>query len=158
MRASQRYVVALALLLLVVLVVVLVFADRASARDRVDRMPQPALERAAIRAVAVGGVRSSRYGDATPWVKRLSRELVERAFAGDARRWALCVVARESGWNPGAISATNDHGLAQINRPSHRGISYARLVVDPPYAVAVFVGLSDGGANRSPWRGGSHAC
>jgi len=149
---------AIAFLLALYLVLVAVVADVSHAADRVDRLPQPALERAATRAAATGGIRSHRYGDATPWMRRLSRELVSRAFRGDARRWALCVVGRESAFNPGAISRTDDHGLAQINRPSHPWVNVRRLVVDPVYAVAVMVRMSEGGRYRRPWQGSGYAC
>ena len=142
----------LAITAMVVLLVALIAACAdAKASDRVDRLPQLALERAAIRAAATGGIRSSRYADATPWMKRLSEELVERAFPRSARSMAFCIVNRESGWNPGAISRTDDHGLAQINRPSHPWVSYGRITVDPVYAVAVFVRLSDRGRDWGPW-------
>jgi len=115
-------------------------------------MPQSQLEHAAIEAAATGGILSSRYGAATPWMKRLSRELVERAFVGaNARRMALCVVGRESGFNPGAISSTDDHGLPRINRPSHPWVNFRRITVDPPYAVSVMVRLSGHGRNWGPW-------
>jgi hypothetical protein len=153
--SSRGLAIALAVILLVVLIATIADAKGA---DRVDRLSTVQLERASIRAVATGGVRSSRYADATPWTKRLVRELIDRAFRGDARRWARCVVERESGWNPGAVSSTDDHGLAQLNRPSHRWVDYGRLVVDPPYAVAVMVRLSDRGHNRKPWNGGRHGC
>jgi hypothetical protein len=137
-------------LVLLILTLVAVAAD-AKGADRVDRMRTPALERASIRAAATGGIHSHRYGDATPWMRRLSRELVERAFTGSARSWALCVVNRESGFNPGAISRTDDHGLPQINRPSHSWVNYGRITVDPPYAVAVMVKLSRHGHSRGAW-------
>jgi len=136
-----------------VLLLIALIAAVADAKgaDRVDRLSRAQLEHAAERAAATGGIRSHRYADATPWMKRLARELIERAFPRESRAWALCVVGRESGFNPGAISRTDDHGLAQINRPSHPWVNVRRLVVDPVYAVAVMVTLSDGGANRSPW-------
>lgn len=157
--STRTLAITFAVLLLVVLVVVVAEADGAPARgDRVDRLPTAKLERLSILAAATGGIRSTRHGDATPWMRRLSRELVERAYAGDAERWALCVVARESGFNPGAVSHTDDHGLAQIHRPSHPWVHYGRLHVDPPYAVAVMVRLSNRGRSRSPWRGYGYAC
>jgi hypothetical protein len=127
-------------------------------RPLLQRISQPRLERAAERAVAAGRIHSSRWGDATPWLRNISRELVRRAFAGDAERWALCVVDRESGFNPGAVSSTGDHGLPQIHRTAHRWVDTRRIVVDPVYGVSVFVALSDHGRNRGPWAGGSDVC
>jgi hypothetical protein len=56
------------------------------------------------------------------------------------------------------VSSTGDYGLPQIIRASHPWVDFGRILVDPPYAVAVMVQLSDGGRSRGPWRGGSHAC
>lgn len=131
---------------------------KATAADRVSSMPQRTLEKQARIVARTGGIYSSRYGAASPYLKRLSRELVARAFPSWAERWAFCVVGRESGWNPGAISRTDDHGLAQINRPSHRWVDYRRITADPVYGVAVFVRLSDRGASRGPWGGGTYSC
>ena len=146
---AERRIVGVALFAVVVIVLLVTAVDAKA--DRVDHLRQTTLERAAHRAVVHGRIRSTRWGDATPWLRRLSRELIERAFTGSSRSWALCVVERESGFNPGAVSRTDDHGLPQINRPSHSWVNYSRIVRDPVYAVAVMVRLSDHGANRQPW-------
>lgn len=141
----------------------LLFDARGADRHRprlplLERISDRTLERASLRAVRHHRILSTRWGDATPWLRNVARELVERAFIGDNRRWALCVVERESGFNPGAISATDDHGLAQIHRTAHPWINVNRARVDPPYAVRTFVALSDHGRNRSPWNGGNYVC
>ena len=41
-------------------------------------------------------------------------------FQPAQRAVASCIVKRESGGNPSAISATNDYGLFQINRSAHK--------------------------------------
>lgn len=146
---SERRAAGIALALVAAVVLLVVATDARG--DNVDRMSQARLERAAHRAVVKGGVHSTRWADASPWLRRLSHELVERAFGETTRGWALCVVGRESGFNPGAVSRTDDHGLPQINRPSHPWVNYARIVRDPVYAVAVMVRLSDHGASRGPW-------
>ena len=130
----------------------------ASAADRVRHLSQWTLEHAAERAVTTGGVTGRCHGCATPYMRRLSRELVARAFEGDARRWALCVVGRESGFNPGAVSPTHDYGLAQIHVAAHPWVNGDRLLVDPVYAVETMRHLSRAGTNRDPWRGGSRRC
>jgi hypothetical protein len=127
---------------------------------RIDAMTQKQLE-AEARYVAVhGGVICTRWGCATPYMKRLSRELVYRQFRRTGtERWALCVVERESGFNPGAVSRTNDHGLAQFNAPSWSHLyDMRRLKRDPVYAVKSFFRLSGGGRSTSPWRGGGYSC
>jgi len=155
----QLAIAGIIVLLLAVLAVV-ADADGAKRLDRplLQRIDDRTLERAAERAVSAGRIRSTRWGDATPWLRNISRELVRRAFAGDAERWALCVLERESGGNPGAISRTGDYGLPQINRASHPWVDYRRILVDPPYAIDVMVTLSDGGAHRSPWKGYGYVC
>src|SRR5262247_4151157 len=74
---------------------------------------------AQARYVALhGGIRSSCYGCATNYMKSLSRRLVIERFswAGpEAVRWALCVVGRESDFNPGAVnSSSGAAGLFQF--------------------------------------------
>lgn len=57
------------------------------------------------------------------------RGLVAAYFGSEVER-ALCVVAWESGGNPGAASPTNDHGLFQIHAPlwtDHYGVSITQL-------------------------------
>ena len=146
------------LLLVVVAAGALVLAPGALGRDRVDRLPQSTLEHQAELVVTTGGVICRRHGCATPYMRRLVRELIERAFPVSARSWALCVSRRESGYNPGAISPTSDYGVAQIHLASHPWVNGQRLLVDPVYAVAVFVHLSRHGTERSPWYGGSYRC
>jgi len=141
-----------------VFVAALIFAPCGRGADRVDRMSQTTLERQAELVVTTGGVRGRCHGCATPYMRRLAQELIARAFVGDARRWALCVVDRESGFNPGAVSRTHDYGLAQIHASSHPWVNVDRLLVDPVYAVSTMLRLSRGGWQRSPWSGGSHAC
>lgn len=102
-------------------------------------------------------------------MRRLTYELVDRAFPAAARAWAHCVTGRESGDNPAALSPTGDHGVAQINYVTHTWIDRGRIAYesagsrtgwasDVLYSVALFVRVSDGGAYRSPWWGGGYAC
>lgn len=39
----------------------------------------------------------------------------------------LAVIDCESQWNPHAVSPTHDHGLVQINAPSHSDITIAQM-------------------------------
>ena len=41
--------------------------------------------------------------------------LAEAGWPADLRHAAKCTFWRESRWRPGAVSPTNDHGLAQLN-------------------------------------------
>lgn len=144
--------------------------------DRIDVLPTSVLEREARKVARNGGIVCHTVGVgagcASPYMRRLTRELVDRGLrrhGPDARRWGLCVVGRESGFNPAAVSATDDHGAGQLNRPSHRWVDYARIAwptrvspsgwaSDPVYSVNVFVQLSRGATNRSPWAGGRYSC
>ena len=45
-----------------------------------------------------------------------ARAEVERLWGSSANRM-LCIIRRESGWNPRAVSRTDDHGLLQLHRP-----------------------------------------
>lgn len=118
----------------------------------VDRLTDRQLTVAARQAVRNGGIRSTRWGDATPWLKRLSYELVDRGFRRfGTQRWALYIVHRESGFNPGAVNwSSGCAGLPQIH-PMHRWVNFKRLKADPAYAVRVFVRMSRGGRHTQPW-------
>jgi hypothetical protein len=149
-----------------------VFAVPATASStNLQTMPLKKLEREARNVGLNGGVICHTPGQgrgcATPYMRRLVRELIVRYFpAGSDRAWALCVARRESGYNPAAVSYTNDHGVGQLNRPSHTWVNYNRIAFwrnnrwasDPVYSTQVFVRLSRQGANRSPWAGGAYHC
>jgi hypothetical protein len=110
---------------------------------------------------AHGGVRSSRYGDATPKLKQLSAALIGLQFqsAGVAAiRHAICYATRESGMNVGAVSPTHDHSLGQINEPTHPQFNYGRMDRDPAYAAWAMWVVSSHGRDWSPWRGGTRPC
>lgn len=107
-----------------------------------------------------GGVRSTRYADATPRMRWIARQLITARFstAGpDAVRWSLCVAERESGFNPGAVnSSSGAAGLFQFL--GHPQYSTWKLLHDPAYAVQAAWRLSQGGRDRSPWAGGGYTC
>jgi len=153
LRLTNRQLLVAGLIVLAVTLLAVVSDAHGGRNQRplLQRISQPTLERAAERAVAAGRIHSARWGDATRWLRNISRELVARAFPRETRGWALCVVGRESGFNPGAVSSTDDHGLPQIHRTAHPWVNTRRIVVDPPYAIAVMVRLSDHGRNRGPW-------
>lgn len=46
----------------------------------------------------------------------------------------LKTIECESHWNPTAVSSTDDHGLVQINRPSHPEITLSQMN-DPWFAL-----------------------
>jgi hypothetical protein len=95
-------------------------------------------------------------------MRELSRRLVVAQFSpagAGAVRIALCIVGRESGFNPGARSTSGDHGLAQFNYEAHHHgwLNFGR-VYDPVYAVQAFWRMSGRGTSWSPWRGGDYRC
>lgn len=101
-----------------------------------------------------GGVLSTRHGDATPRMKQLVRRLIIARFQDSgpqAVRTALCVVAGESGFNPGAISQTGDYGVFQINRLSWEHAYDWGRILDPVYNIGVGWAMSRRGFSWSPW-------
>lgn len=157
--------------LTVIMVAAAVFTAPASAGVNLQTMPLKKLEREARTVGLNGGIvchtPGQGHGCATPYMRSIVQELIVRYFpAGNNRAWALCVAGRESGFNPAAISYTNDHGVGQLNKPSHTWVNYNRIAFwhkgrwasDPVYSTKVFVRLSRQGANRSPWNGGAYSC
>jgi hypothetical protein len=107
-----------------------------------------------------GGILGSCYGCATPRMKYLARQLVIERFGSAGSytgQWALCVVGRESGFNPGAInSSSGAAGMFQFL--GHPQYSYWSLTHDPVYQVSSAWQLSHGGRDKSPWYGGGYNC
>jgi hypothetical protein len=60
--------------------------------------------------------------------------------------------------NVGAVSPSDDHGLFQVNRPSHPQFDYYRMNHDPAYSVWAAWIVSDHGRNWQPWANGVHPC
>lgn len=118
-----------------------------------NEIPYRFLAKVADKAIRKGHVYSSRWGDASPWLRSLVREMVERRFSEfGTQRWALYVVNRESGFNPGAInSSSGTTGIAQIHPAYHRWVDYYLVKRDMRYALATFVRLSRGGRSTGPW-------
>jgi hypothetical protein len=93
-------------------------------------------------------------------MKYLARQLVVKQFSNagsEAVRWALCVVNRESGFNPGAVnSSSGAAGLFQFL--GHSQYNSWRLTHDPVYQVWAAWDLSNGARVRSHWYGGNYNC
>lgn len=77
---------------------------------------------------------------------------------------ASCIMKRESGFNPKAISATGDYGLFQINRRAHKaqferklGGPFEQKALDP-WNNARYARYLYNQVGWSPWRGGRWAC
>ena len=148
-------------LLILAFAVLLIIVVSAANADRVDRLSDKQLAREAQKVIEHGGIRSTRYGDVTPYLRRLCHEMIDRAFApygASAVSWARYVVRRESRCNPAAVNhkyssrSQQATGIAQWIPAYHTWIDYERLVRDLKYAVAVFVRSSRGGRNTGPWR------
>ena len=143
-----------------IIVSALVMTPLASAHSsRIDQLPTKVLAKEAKKVVKNGGVYSPKCGDASPYLLRLSYELVERAFRPyGTEGWALYIVGRESCFNPGAINFKWDgwknqaKGLAQLIPVYHPWVNYDRMLVDPWYGAQVFVKLSRGGTRTGPWK------
>lgn len=85
-------------------------------------------------------------------------------FPPHARDVARCIIQRESGGNPSAISPTRDYGLFQINRRAHKaqferifGAPFERKALDPDLNSRYARYLYDR-VGWSPWRGGNYRC
>lgn len=138
--------------------VVTVAAGYAAGRgEAVTQVKAPNLEATARYVANHGGITGSCYGCATPRMRGLVAQLIIKRFGSYAGR-ALCFARRESGLNPGAISASDDHGAFQVHRASYHPFDYWRLDHDPVYSVAIGWVVSDHGTNWGPWAGGRYAC
>lgn len=112
-----------------------------------------------------GGVTGDCYGCATARMKELVKRIMIIRFksAGAlATRTALCLADAESGFNPGAISDTDDWGTGQINEAEHkRGhplwwrphAGFKHAVLDPAYGVGIMLSMSKRGTSWTPWTG-----
>ena len=93
-------------------------------------------------------------------------------FPKDSRTQAraACIIKRESGGNPSAISPTRDYGLFQINRAAHKqtfqnryGVPFEtgalRTDLNARYARYLFDYYRARGQDGfTPWNGGRYAC
>lgn len=140
-----------AILLAVLLCSLAIPAAQAGTED----MSYNQLARAGNKAIQKGHVYSSRWGDASPWLRSICYEMIDRAFAPfGTQRWAHYVVNRESGCNPGAINSDSAaNGIAQIMPSVWTQYDHYRMRHDLRYAVSVFVRMSNGGRYTRPWGG-----
>lgn len=91
-------------------------------------------------------------------------------FPTAAQPKARCIILRESGGNPDAISATGDYGLFQINRAAHQTNFQNRYHVpfypnilsvsyNARYARYLYDYYKRAGMNPfTPWNGGRYSC
>lgn len=118
-----------------------------------NEIPYRFLAKVADKAIRQGHVYSHRWGDASPWLKAICYEMIDRAFGpyGTAA-WARYVVNRESGCNPAAInSSSQTTGIAQIHPAYHTWVDFRRVQRDMAYALRTFLRLSRNGSNTGPW-------
>jgi hypothetical protein len=96
------------------------------------------------------------WGCASSAVKAAVREYVSRVGGPHA----VCIAYRETGYNPSAISATDDHGLFQVHRASyHDWVDYNRMTSgDVIYSTYIFLKMSNWNRDLSPWYGGTYNC
>lgn len=77
---------------------------------------------------------------------------------GDQSPRALCIVRRESGWNPRAVSPTNDYGLFQLNAIHARTFGPRWLQVLDPVANVRMAYTLYRSSGWQPWAGGRYPC
>lgn len=137
---------------------------RKSSKEKANFFPEK-LARDARWLAQHGGVTGTCHGCATARMKQLVRALIVARFApagASATQTVLCIVEKESDFNPGEISDTDDWGVGQINRPTHEpghslwwrphaGFKYA--VFDPVYNVGIIWSMSKRGVSWTPWTG-----
>ena len=85
-------------------------------------------------------------------------------FPPSTRTKASCIIRRESGGNPNAVSATGDYGLFQINRAAHAANFYrlyhkqfTTYALHTDYNARYARYLYDV-AGWSPWNNGRYPC
>ena len=109
-------------------------------------------------AVAVLSVTASGCYPVTPTQEALTY------FPPSARTKAACIIRRESGGNPDAVSSTGDYGLFQINAAAHAANFYRlyhvsfygnirKISYNARYARYLY-----GVAGWTPWNNGRYAC
>lgn len=148
----------LALILIVVLATVVV----ATAQGGNKKPASPSwatLQQWADAEVKSGGIYGRDWGEASPKLKWISKQMILMKFGANGWR-ALCFAQRESGLNPAALSRTNDHHLFQLNWSAHHNtFDYERLDrYDVGYGIQAAFSLSRGGRDFSPWAGGTYSC
>ena len=118
-----------------------------------NQIPYRFLAKVGDKAIRQGHVYSHRWGDASPWLKAICYEMIDRAFGPyGTQGWARYVVNRESGCNPAAInSSSQTTGIAQIHPAYHRWVDFHRVQRDMDYAMRTFLRLSRNGRNTGPW-------
>ncbi len=73
-------------------------------------------------------------------------------YFGANWKMARAICTAESGLNPNAVSRTNDHGLCQVNWPSHYNkVSKLSDLYDPEINLQVSARISGNGINWNPW-------
>ena len=91
-------------------------------------------------------------------------------FPPSARTKITCIIQRESGGDPTAISPTQDYGILQLNRAAHATNFYNRYHLPfTTYALTVKYNAmygrylydyyrAHGGSGFEPWNGGRYPC
>jgi len=91
-------------------------------------------------------------------VKRRVRAEVRRQFPPHTWQRVYCIINRESGWNPRAVSRTNDHGLLQLNaihRSRFPGLWPRRYEIQANIRMGYLLWRDVG---FQPWQGGGYSC
>lgn len=130
--------------------------DAALRTGRLWQLSTHDLYQAADMEVKRGGIYSIAWGGASPLLKSLCYEAINREF-GSRASWARFVVNRESDCNPRATNTKYSSWrqqakcIAQLIPAYHTWVDYPRCQRDLRYSVHVFVALSNRGASTGPW-------
>lgn len=139
---------------LTVIICCLIMAGVANGKTHSNKVTWATWEQRAQKEIKAGGVYSHRHGAASPKLKYIIQQMIYMKFGHGYNGYHMMrCAARESGFNPFAISRTNDHGTLQINYAAHhRTFDFNKIDHSPGYGIIAAVRLF-GGSGFGPWYG-----
>lgn len=111
-----------------------------------------------LTALAITATANAQIPQRTEGDVQQAKKEIRRLWGTSAPR-VFCIIQRESGWNPRAVSRTGDHGLMQLNAYTWRryfGKRWAR-VYDPVANVRMGYAVYKR-QGWGAWRGGRWSC
>ncbi len=109
-------------------------------------------EKAAATAVAAQVAAAAKVKTVAQAPVNGNYDALFQKYFGANWKMARAICTAESGLNPNAVSSTNDHGLCQINWPSHRNkVNSLSELYDPEINLRVAAQISGNGIKWTPW-------
>lgn len=139
---------------ILVAIVLLAIAATANGKTSVNSVSWATWEQRAQKEIKAGGIYSTRHASASPKLKYIVIQMIYMRFGHGYVGYHMYRCAlRESGFNPGAISRTNDHGTFQINYAAHHdSFDFWKIDHSPGYGINAAWRLYQG-AGFGPWYG-----